>query len=306
MKILREPLLHFILIGATIYGAYNLFGVQTEEVQMDDRRIVIDKAKVDSFKALWKARWYREPTEQELNGLISRHIRESLYYQEAVTMGLDKDDPVTRRRMAQKLEFLTKDIAALKQPAEGELRDFFKQHSDKYKNPDLISFSHIFFNPDKRGDATLKDANALLVGLKEAGAPNPSTADKGDRFMLPNNFTAQTQVEVSKSFGAGFADRVMKLQPGQWHGPVLSGYGTHLVYISSLETASPPVFENVEAQVLQDWQRKQQEIVEQQFYEQLKSRYDIVFDGVPPLPKTNEVGKQNVAGNKQPINRNDS
>ena len=306
MKILREPLLHFILIGATIYGAYGIYGAPEEEEGMDDRRIVIDKERIDGFVALWKARWYREPTEQELNGLVNHYIRETILYQEAIAMGLDKDDPVTRRRMAQKLEFLTQDIAALKQPAEGELERYYQENKDEYKNPDLITFTHIFIDPDKRGDATLEDANALLAELTAGGAPDATTTDKGDRFMLSNNYSLQTQVEVSKSFGTGFADSVMQLEPGQWHGPVLSGYGTHLVYVSAREIASVPAFDEVRGQVLEDWQTSQQEVVEEQFYEQLKSRYEIVFDGVPPLSKSNEQTTQIITGNQQTASRGDS
>jgi hypothetical protein len=306
MKILREPLLHFILIGAAIYGAYAIYGAPQEEAQTDERRIVIDKEMVDGFKTLWKARWYREPTEQELNGLISNYIRETMYYQEAVSIGLDKDDPVTKRRMAQKLEFLTKDVAALKQPAEGELESYYKENMDAYRNPDLISFTHIFIDPDKRGDATLDDADALLSDLKAVGAPDASIADKGDRFMLSNDFSEQSEQQITKAFGSGFTESLMQLQPGEWHGPVLSGYGTHLVYVSSLETASVPAFEEVREQVLRDWQEAQQEIVEQQFYEELKNRYEIVFEGVPPVTKTNEATTQEVADNKQLADRSGS
>ena len=306
MKILREPLLHFLLIGAAIYGAYGIYGAPEEEGGMDDRRIVIDKAMIDGFVARWKSRWYREPTEQEQSGLIDHHIRETILYQEAVAMGLDKDDPITRRRMAQKLEFLTRDIAALKQPAEGELEAYFQENTDEYKNPDLITFTHIFIDPDKRGDATLDDADALLVELTAAGAPDATTADKGDRFMLSNYFSLQTKVEVSKSFGTGFAESVMQLEPGQWHGPVLSGYGTHLVYVSALEVASVPAFDEVRDRVLEDWQTSQQAAVEEQFYEELKRRYEIVFDGVPPISKNNEQATQNISGNQQAASRDDS
>ena len=306
MKFLREPLLHFILIGAAIFGAYVIYGAPEEEEAMNDRRIVIDKAIIDSFVARWKARWYREPTRQELSGLVNHHIRETILYQEAIALGLDKDDPVTRRRMAQKLEFLTRDIADLKQPAEGELERYYQENQDEYKNPDLITFTHIYIDPDKRGDATLDDANALLAELTAAGIPDALAADKGDRFMLPNSFSLQTRIEVSKSFGSGFTDSIMKLQPGQWHGPVLSGYGTHLVYVSALENGSVPAFDEVKDKVMQDWQASQQEKVEKQFYEELKSRYEIVFDGVPPISESDAVRNQNIADNPQTESKSDS
>jgi peptidyl-prolyl cis-trans isomerase C len=213
VKLLREPLLHFFLIGAAIYGAYAIYGAPAEEGGADERRIVVDKAQVDGFVAAWQARWSRPPTEQELDGLIQRFIRESIYYREAVAMGLDQDDPITRRRMAQKLEFLTKDIAAMKEPADGELERFFEDNRDDYKAPDLISFTHVFIDPDKRGDATLDDASALLAELTAIGPPDATTADKGDRFLLRSEFVQQSELEVRKSLGSGFAASVRLRHP---------------------------------------------------------------------------------------------
>ena len=296
MKILREPLLHFFLIGAAIYGAYAIYGAPVDEGGGDERRIVVDKAQVDGFVAAWQARWSRPPTEQELDGLIKRFIRESIYYREAVAMGLDQDDPITRRRMAQKLEFLTKDIAAMKQPADGELERFFEDNRDDYRAPDLISFTHVFIDPDKRGDATLDDAKALLAQLTAIGPPDAATADKGDRFLLRNEFVQQSELEVRKSLGSGFAASVMQLEPGQWHGPVLSGYGTHLVFVSALEPAPDPSLEAVKDEVLQDWQAGQQEIIEGQFYEELKSRYEIVIEELPASPYTGRGSAAEVTG----------
>ena len=300
MKILREPLLHFFLIGAAIYGAYAFYGAPDQAAMDDDRRIVVDEEKVEGFIASWQARMYRPPTQEELNGLIERYIRESIYYQEAVAMGLDQDDPVTRRRMAQKLEFLTKDVAALNQPADGELERFFEQNADRYKSPDLITFTHIFLDPDKRGDATLDDANKLLADLQASGASSTATAEKGDLSMLPNDFFRQPELQVSKSFGSGFAASVMALEPGRWHGPVLSGYGTHLVYVFELEEAPAPAFEQVKDRVLQDWQDRQQEIVDEEFYKALKRKYEIVVEGVPSLSGSLGAPDQDVSGNSHP------
>ena len=300
MKILREPLLHFFLIGAAIYAAYAFYGAPDQAAMDDDRRIVVDEEKVEGFIASWQARMYRPPTQEELNGLIERYIRESIYYQEAVAMGLNQGDPVTRRRMAQKLEFLTKDVAALNQPADGELERFFEQNADRYKSPDLITFTHIFLDPDKRGDATLDDANKLLADLQASGATSTATAEKGDLSMLPNDFFRQPELQVSKSFGSGFAARVMALEPGRWHGPVLSGYGTHLVYVFELEDAPVPAFEQVKDRVLQDWQDRQQEIVDEEFYKALKRKYEIVVEGVPSLSGSLGAADQDVSGNSHP------
>jgi peptidyl-prolyl cis-trans isomerase C len=124
MNFLREPLVQFFFIGMCIYGAYALYG--TPDEGLESNTIVVDASRIDAFKSAWQQRWNRPPTEQELNGLINQFVREDILYREAVAMGLDKDDPITRRRMAQKLEFLSKDIASLKEPQAGELVSYFE------------------------------------------------------------------------------------------------------------------------------------------------------------------------------------
>jgi len=276
MKFFREPLVQFFFIGMFIYGAYALYGVQDEG--FEDNTIVVDSARIRAFVIAWESRWNRAPTERELNGLINQFVREDILYREAIAMGLDKDDPITRRRMAQKLEFLTKDIARLKEPAEGELERYFEEKKDRFQAPDLITFSLVFIDPEKRGDATLDDAALLLAELQAAGPPGSSTLDKGDRFMLQNYYPQKTELDVRKLFGSGFATAVMQLEQGQWHGPVLSGYGVHLVYVDALVKAPPPVLEDVRKVVFQNWQADQQEKFNETFFENLKSRYEIVIE----------------------------
>ena len=170
MNFLREPLVQFFFIGMCIYGAYALYG--TPEEGLVSNTVVVDAERIGVFKTAWQQRWNRPPTEQELNGLINQFIREDILYREAVAMGLGKDDPITRRRMAQKLEFLTKDIASLKEPEAGELEKFFEDNREQYKTPDLITFSQVFFDPDTRENATLDDAAEVLAQLQAAGEPD--------------------------------------------------------------------------------------------------------------------------------------
>ena len=293
MKILREPLLQFFFIGMCIYGAYALYG--TPDEGFEGNTIVVDASRIDVFKTAWQQRWNRPPTEQELNGLINQFIREDILYREAVAMGLDKDDPITRRRLAQKMEFLGKDIASLKEPEAGELESFFEENKDQYKTPDLITFSHVFLDPDARGDATLDDAAILLAELKAIGPPDATINDKGDRFMLQNYYPEKTELDIRKLFGSGFATTVMQLEAGQWHGPVLSGYGTHLVYVTALEVAPMPVFAEVQERVMQNWLADQQEKFNEAFFESLKSRYEIVIEAAPLLPDNSDRDDSDIA-----------
>ena len=279
IKVVKEPLIQFLFIGACIYGVYALFGAPDDDAA--DRTITVDSSRIDGFISQWQRRWNRPPTRQELNGVINAFVRENILYRQAIAMGLDADDPITRRRMAQKLEFLTNDIALLKEPAEGELEQYFQANIQFYRDPDLITFSHAYLDPDWRDAATLDDASELLSRLQAAGRPDPRTLAAGDRFMLQSYYPEVSELDIRRQFGTGFSEAVMHLEPGKWHGPVLSGYGAHLVYVYSAQTAPPPVFKDVQQDVLVNWQTVQQKKFNANFFENLKGRYDIVVAELP-------------------------
>jgi peptidyl-prolyl cis-trans isomerase C len=275
LKLFKEPLIQFLVLGACIYGAYAMFGTG-DEVE-GEYVIVVDDTRVQGFITAWQGRMNRPPTQQELDGMINQYLKEEILYREASAMGLGENDPITRRRLAQKLEFLTKDIARLKEPTEGELEQYFADNIDLYREPDLITFTQVFFDPDKRDATTLTDAEAALVVLAERGEPDGDIKDLGDRFMLQSYYPQKSELDIRRQFGAGFAESVMQLAPGQWHGPVLSGYGVHLVYVYALQPAPEPIFAAVEERVFEDWQTAQQEQFNADYFAGLKSRYEIIM-----------------------------
>jgi hypothetical protein len=226
----------------------------------------------------WQKRWNRPPTPEELDGLIQQYIRETVLYREALTMGLNKHDQVIRRRLAQKLEFLAKDLVALTPPTDEELVAYFDAHTDRYQEPTLYTFTQVFFDPDKRGDTTLEDAEAIKATLIARGNAIEDAGELGDDLMLHSYYPEQDPIEIQKLFGTGFSESLMDLTPGQWHGPVLSGYGTHLVYVSRIHEPSPPVFAEVREQVVQEWTSERSEELNEQFYANLRDRYTIVIE----------------------------
>ena len=278
-RLFTEPLIQFLIIGACIYGAYAFFGTPEEDLR--DTRVHVDSARINGFISEWESRWNRPPTRDEIDGLIQSYIKEDVLYRQAVAMGLNEDDPITRRRMAQKLEFLTSDLAMMVQPAEGELEKYFNENSEAYRAPDRMTFSQVFFDPDSRGNKTLEDAEEALLKLQTAGAPTEESMQVGDGFMLQRDFVSVTGMEAARQMGSGFVEAVVQLEPGAWHGPVLSGYGVHLVYLYSYEKSPPPVFEDVQAAVLENWQQEQREKFNADFLENLKTRYEIVIDEIP-------------------------
>jgi hypothetical protein len=278
-RLFKEPLIQFLIIGAAIYGAYAMFA--TPEENFRDTLVHVDSNRINGFISEWEARWSRPPTREEIDGLIQSYIKEDVLYRQAVAMGLNEDDPITRRRMAQKLEFLTSDLAMMIQPAEGELERYFSDNSEAYRAPDRMTFSQVFFDPDSRGNSTLKDAAEALLELQAAGVPTEESMQVGDGFMLQSDFVSVTATEAARQMGSGFVEAVVQLEPGSWHGPVLSGYGVHLVYVYSYKKSPPAVFEEVQAAVLENWQLEQREQFNADFLRNLKERYEIVIDEVP-------------------------
>jgi peptidyl-prolyl cis-trans isomerase C len=276
VKLLREPLVHFMVIGAVIYLLYGVFAEIVPKE--DDKTILVTAAEIEWMQTSWQKRWMRPPTDKEFDGLIQEYVRETVLYREALTMGLNKHDQVIRRRLAQKLEFLAKDLVALTPPTDEELLSYFDAHQDRYQAPALYTFTQVYIDPDKRGDATLSDAEAIKATLIERGDVIENAGALGDDFMLPTYYPGKSRLEIQKHFGSGFTASLVDLAPGQWHGPVLSGYGTHVVYVSSIREPPPPVFAELQERVVQDWKTDRGEELNEQFYVNLRDSYTIVIE----------------------------
>jgi parvulin-like peptidyl-prolyl isomerase len=279
-NIIRNPLLHFFILGVLIYVAFGSFSVQ--EYSDSQRTIVVSPTTINWLEDTWEKRWNRPPTKEELNGLINQYIRETILYREALALQLDKNDIIVRRRLAQKFEFLTQDLIEVPKPSDEELAVFFNENINKYKIPDSTTFTHIFFDPDKRGDKTLDDAEESKAKLNKLDQPPTELDQFGDNFMLQSYYPEKSEQEISKLFGTQFAKEVSELSPGQWNGPVLSGYGTHLVYVNGRNVAQDPEFDNVKELVKEDWSDKKREEINDQFYTDLLSSYEVIIEEESP------------------------
>jgi len=276
MKLLREPLVHFLVIGAAIFVLFGLMGQQ--DVEEKERAITITSGEINWLTDAWQKRWNRPPTAEERDGLIQQYLREMILYREAVAMGLDKDDTVIRRRLAQKLEFLSQDLITPQPPSEDELQSYFEAYIDRYQAPDLITLTHVFIDPDKRGNQTLVDAEVIKKQLQALKEPPQDARSYGDPFMLQSYYPERSEDELLKLFGSGFARSVFELAPQQWHGPVLSGYGTHLVYVHDHQKAQPPVFADVKEQVRLEWESDKRKQLNEQFVASMIARYDVTIE----------------------------
>jgi len=274
-KLLREPLVHFLLLGL---GLFLLFGIVGDSDDAPADRIVVSTARVAQLTEIFTRTWQRPPTEQELQGLIENHIREEVYYREALAMGLDRDDTIVRRRLRQKLEFFTDDLVAAVAPTEEQLEAYLSEHADDFRVPAELSFRQIYFNRDRRGEQTTHDAESLLGRLNEASS-EVDTADFGDSLMLPGDYERISEVDVDRGFGNGFADALADLPLGRWSGPVESGYGLHLVLIRERQPGSFPPLAAVREAVEREWRNARREEATEAFYRGLRERYVVIIEG---------------------------
>lgn len=278
LRFLRDPLFHFIVAGFVIYTGYAFISGPDSNADVTSKKIVVTQGEIEWLRSQWSSRWGRDPTEEELANLINGHVKEMVFYREALELGLDKEDVVIRRRLGQKLEFLSADLLEPELPSEEDLRAYFADNAEAYKADDRITMTQIFFNPDERGDATVQDAEALLAQLKTAPDAPRDLNNLGDKFLLPNYYAQVTSREIARQFGSGFADPVFELEPHVWHGPVLSGYGTHLVFIHDFFSAPDPVFEDVSGRVATDWLTAKREELSKAFTDQLIGLYEVTIE----------------------------
>jgi peptidyl-prolyl cis-trans isomerase C len=275
MKLLRDPLLHFLLLGGALFlGSALLSHYLSPD---EERRIEISEAEIEFLAAGWQRQWQRAPTEEELARLVESRVREEILYREAVGMGLDRNDTVVRRRMVQKMELLSQDLALMADPLDEELQAYLEERRDDYRVPPRVSFNHVYLNPDRRGPEIEAEAGRLLAELR-AGSPSPGeAAERGDRFMLQQEFELRTPLELRQLFGAAFAESLTDLEPG-WHGPVVSGYGLHLVNVTERLPGRLPELEEIRSRIISDYNRVRRDRANQALYDGLADGYRIEID----------------------------
>jgi hypothetical protein len=272
-RILREPLLHFFVLGA---GLFALFAWLRGPLADSPERIHVDAARVEQLALGFARTWQRPPTQEELAGLLNDYVREEILYREALALGLDRDDTIVRRRMRQKLEFLSEDIAPVADPDEAALTRHLVEHADAYRIEPRIALRQVFVSRDRRGDAALADAQALLLRL----STDPSAAEAGDASLLPDVLPLAPLGEVARVFGEAFAEEVAELPAGQWSGPVESGFGLHLVLVEQREEGRTPALDEVREAVRNDWLAARRAEANEAFYRSLRERYEVTVDAV--------------------------
>ncbi len=285
-KFLREPLVHFLIIGG---GLFLVFGLFNNPAGPQSDRIVITLGQIDYLKANFTRTWQRSPTEQELQGLTKSYVRNEIFYREALAMGLDRDDAIIRQRLKQKLEIMSDNLAGIAIPTDEELKQFLKDNPETFSSEPQAAFRHIYFNSDQRGLAAVEEANQLLAELSTPGnKKKPDMMPRiGDSLMLPKAFDLSDASVIARFFGKTFSLDIMKIKPGRWAGPIRSGYGHHLVLISQKIESRLPELSEIRKAVEQEWSVVHKTQLKANLYEKLRKKYTIVFE--PPDNKEESI-----------------
>lgn len=286
---IREPLVHFLLLGLLLFGI-NAFMNRGRLGVEASRQIVISLYDLRLMETYFESQWHRPPTVQELQALVEDRVREEVLYREGIAMGLDKDDTIVKRRIAQKLQFLAEDVAAAHEPSTDELKAWFEKNKEKFALPSRYSFRHLYFSPDTRGKNAQEDAARALARI--AGQPEDSkqTTPLADRFMFQDYYADRTPEAIAKEFGPQFAVALEKLEPGAWRGPVESGYGWHLLFVTTVMPGRIPAFEEIEPDVKTAWLGEQKQQAWEKAYAEMRTKYSVLLPAPPSEEDARALG----------------
>ncbi|MBW1837365.1 MAG: peptidyl-prolyl cis-trans isomerase [Deltaproteobacteria bacterium] len=274
----REPLIHFFILGLSVFGLHAALDRKPEAAVNDPYLVEVSSADIEWLRTIFNKRMGHEPTVQDLRGQVNHLIREQILSSEAVAMGLDVGDIVVRRRLAQKMEFLFKDLSAMTEPTEDDLRKYFFENRRKYETSPRVTFTQVYFSIDSRGVEGAKQAAQALI--KEDGDLH-RVPTLGDASILSPGCTQCSVSEIRNRFGTDFAAAVKNLEPGSWNGPFKSAYGFHAVYIHERQDTKLPKFRDIIDRVKNDWMSAKQEENTRRVYGEIRSRYRVLLEGLP-------------------------
>jgi len=276
IKIIKEPLLYFLLLGGVLFLLFQQVSdrpfLNTEELE----EIVVTEGRIQALSQGFKKVWQRPPTQQEIEALIQNYIREEVLYREALAMGLDRDDAIVRRRMRQKMEFLSEDIAALVPPDEAELQAYLDANPENYSQPTQFSFRQVYLNPANHGEDLEKDVMELLSSLRRN---DMDAINAGESLMLKHEFQNETEFDIERVLGRQFVTQLRDTTTASWQGPIRSGFGLHLVFISQRIDGWAPQLVEVRDEVLRDWSAQKRKQTNESIYQAFRKRYKVTITG---------------------------
>lgn len=274
--LLREPLFQFLVLGAALFGIFSLFGKKETEAPA---KIVVSAERKINLADGFARTWRRQPTEEELSGLIDDYIRDEVFYREGKAAALDRDDTIIRRRIRQKMEFIVEDMVAA-EPSEQDLASHLAAHPEKFRTEDRFTFRQIFLSKAKRNAALNADARRMAITL----ASSADTASLGDPFIPGEEFTKESTDNIARIFGDDFAKTIKGVPLGGWQGPIVSSFGQHFVFMSERIRGELPPLDSIRQAVRQDWSNTNRAEAVQKLYDTLRARYEIEIEAQSAAP----------------------
>lgn len=284
VRLLREPLLQFLALGAMLFGLYGLVGKRSADAP---DKIVVSASRIANLGDGFARTWRRPPSEQELQGLIEDYIRDEVFYREGRAAGLDRDDVIVRRRVRQKMEFLAEDVS---EPSDAQLAAYLASNPDRFRADDHLTFRQVFLSATRRPHTIDSDSKQVASVLARADAAVDTTA-LGDPFLLGEEFHSISATKVTNQFGESFAKRVLAMENGRWQGPVSSGFGQHFVFISERVSGGLPPLDEVRPAVRREWANARRLEAEQKLYASLRERYEIVMEAPAAKAASAEISR---------------
>lgn len=269
-KLLREPLLHFLLIGAALFAVFEM--VNDRSPGNSDNHIVVSAGRIAQLENIFTKTWQRSPTVEELKGLVDDFILEEIYYRQAVAIGIDRDDTVIRRRLRQKFEFLTDDMAAAAIPGVEELASYLAANPDIFMRDTTYTFEQVYINADRPGVDLESKVASKLSALRDGKAV------EGDSGLLPTFFNQIPRRAVDSNFGSDFSTRLDLLPLKEWHGPIESGLGLHLIRMGTRGEGTLPELAEIRPIVEREWAHDKRLETRRIINEQLLNDYEVVIE----------------------------
>ena len=271
-NIFTEPFIQFLILGGLLFLLVTYIQRTKDNAS---RQITVDGDRVGLMLVNYKSQTGNLPTKQQLDAMIDNYIKEEISYREAKNMGLDKDDEIVRRRLSQKFDFMQTDLTETAPPTEEQLKQFYTNNPALFQKEATVSFSHIYFSTDKSNDSLAKQR--ALVVLKQLQQTTLQRApEKGDRFALQYDYTDQAALDIQQNFGnKQLLDELFKARVNTWVGPVQSGYGWHLIFISKRDSTVAIPFTSIKEEVRTAFTETVKATENKKIFDRLSKKYSI-------------------------------
>ena len=274
--LVREPLLHFLLIGLALFLWYG----RVAPDGTDASRIVITQAQVDVLARQFEATWSRPPTPTELRGLVDTYVTDEMLFREGRELGLGEDDAVIKRRIRQKYQVMSEELLATEPPSDEELAKYLERHADRFRSAGTMTFEQVIVADV--GAGAEREVDRARKALEDGADP----INVGRPTMLPSREDAAALDLVARDFGQEFVRQLEQVPLGQWHGPVQSPFGTHVVRVTQRTPGALPALDDIRVAVTREWERERRERALEANLAELRRKYPVVNEAQLPAATT--------------------